>query len=111
MAHEADEGRAQDDVGRGGGAQQSVEGGEALGRSGPPRRTSRPGLPAHDLFTQPIPRTNYLYGLTSGTGHTQGKVKDAVATGTGREVRQPAPLSAGSPVAVAFFFFFLLLLA
>ncbi len=40
MAHEADEGRAPDDVGGGGGAQQSVEGGEALGRSGPPRRTA-----------------------------------------------------------------------
>ncbi len=40
MAHEADEGRALDDAGGGGRAQQSVEGGEALGRSGPPRRTS-----------------------------------------------------------------------
>ena len=39
-AHEADEGRAPDVVGGSGGAQQSVEGGEALGRSGPPRRTS-----------------------------------------------------------------------
>ena len=40
MAQEADEGRAPDDVGGGGGAQKSVEGGEALGRSGPPRRMS-----------------------------------------------------------------------
>ena len=40
MAHEADEGRAPDDVGGGGGAQKSVEGGEALGRPGPPRRTA-----------------------------------------------------------------------
>jgi len=40
VAQEADEGRAPDDGGGGGGAQQAVEGGEALWRSGPPRRTS-----------------------------------------------------------------------
>ena len=40
MAHEADEGRAPDDVGGGGGAQQSIEGEEALGRSRPPGKTS-----------------------------------------------------------------------
>ena len=40
MAQEADDGRALDDIHGGGGAQWTVEGGEAIGRSGPPRRTS-----------------------------------------------------------------------
>ena len=55
MAHEADEGRAPDDVGGGGGAQKSVEGGEALGRPGPPRRATvavaaGPAKPVQHLF-------------------------------------------------------------
>jgi len=50
MAHEADEGRAPDDVGGGGGTQKSVEGGEALWRSGPPRGEPAIGVCAHVLI-------------------------------------------------------------
>jgi len=96
VPQEADEGRAPNDGGGGGGAQQAVEGGEALWRSGPPRRTSV------TIGSWP-PETRQAPLLVSQEGLFLGGEAQVVSLGAKAPVvgdahtQGPAELSIGSP--------------